>query len=132
MTTPSVQVVARARGHDAFSLRDGAILLDGPPGELPTVRAPLTPEETAAAEAAIAAEPVPAVVSARQARLALIGAGLLDAVETAVAGLSAAHRVEWEYATEVHRDHALIADLATALDLTSAQVDDLFRAAALL
>ena len=131
--TPSIAVVARVLGHDHFTLRaDGAILLDALPGNMPNLHPPLTPEEIAAAEAAIAAETVPAVVSARQARLALIGAGLLDAVETAVAGLSAAHRVEWEYATEVHRDHALIADLATALDLTSAQVDDLFRAAALL
>lgn len=129
----SIQVIARALGHDRFTLRGGAIMLDGPNPEDPQVEhPPLAPEEIAAAEAALAAETVPAVVSARQARLALIGAGLLDAVETAVAGLSSAHRVEWEYATEVHRDHALIADLATALDLTSAQVDDLFRAAALL
>jgi len=129
MTAPSVQVVARALGHDNFSLRGGAIMLDGPPGELPTERAPLTAEEIADAEAAIAAETVPQVVSARQARLALAGAGLLDAVEAAVAGLSAFDRIEWEYATEIRRDHPMIASLAVALDLTTGEVDELFRVA---
>ena len=130
MTAPSVQVVARALGHDNFSLRgDGAILLDGPPGELPTERAPLTAEEIADAEASIAAETVPAVVSARQARLALAGAGLLDAVEAAVAGLSVYDRIEWAHATEIRRDHPMIASLAVALSLTTGDVDELVRIA---
>lgn len=77
--------------------------------------------------------PVPEAVSPRQARLALLGIGMLSAVEQALASVPGpqgeAARIDWEYATEVRRDSPLIAALAPALGLTSEQVDDLFRAA---
>lgn len=77
--------------------------------------------------------PVPAVVSMRQARLALLGAGLLGAVESGIDGLPepdrSAARIEWEYATELRRDHPLIASLAQQLGLSEQQVDGLFIAA---
>ena len=77
--------------------------------------------------------PVPAGVSMRQARLALLGAGLLSAVEAALASLPGvegeAARIEWEYALAVERHSPLINALAPALGLTDEQVDDLFRAA---
>lgn len=76
---------------------------------------------------------VPAVVSMRQARLALLGAGLLGAVESGIDGLPepdrSAARIEWEYATELRRDHPLIVSLALQLDLSEQQVDALFIAA---
>lgn len=76
---------------------------------------------------------VPAVVSMRQARLALLGAGLLSQVDTAIDGMDepnkSAARIEWEYATELRRDHPLIAGLAAELQLSEQQVDDLFIAA---
>lgn len=78
--------------------------------------------------------PVPEVVSARQARLALLNAGLLDGAEAALEALPSPQReaalIEWEYATEIRRDHTLIAAIAAALSLTEPQVDDLFRSAA--
>lgn len=74
--------------------------------------------------------PVPAVVSMRQARLALLQAGLLASVETAMAGASAADQIEWEYATEVRRDSPLVVSMTAALGWTAEQVDDLFRTAA--
>lgn len=78
-----------------------------------------------------AAKPAaPEIVSARQARLALLRAGLLDAVETAVAGMSAEVRLTWEYAVEIRRDDPLLVNLATMLGLTEAQIDDLFLLAA--
>lgn len=77
---------------------------------------------------------VPAVVSMRQARLAFLGAGLLGAVESGIDGLPepdrSAARIEWEYATELRRDHPLIAALAPALELGEQQIDELFIAAA--
>jgi hypothetical protein len=77
--------------------------------------------------------PVPASVTARQARLALFGAGLLDLVEGAVAAMEGpqgrAVQIEWEYALAVERQSPLIAALAPALGLTDEQVDNLFRAA---
>lgn len=72
---------------------------------------------------------VPETVSMRQARLAMLGDGILVQVEQAIAGLDDAAQIEWEYATEVRRDHPLIAQLASALELTESQVDDLFVAA---
>ena len=73
---------------------------------------------------------VPASVSMRQARLALLDAGLLDDVDAAMSGASPADRIEWEYATEVRRDSALVASMTVALGWSAAQVDDLFCAAA--
>jgi len=75
---------------------------------------------------------VPASVSMRQARLALLGAGLLDTVEAAIAGAGPAAKIEWEYAQEVQRASGLVPSLATALGMTSAQIDALFVAAAAL
>ena len=72
---------------------------------------------------------VPAIVSMRQARLALLDAGLLDDVDAAMSGASPADQIEWEYATEVRRDSALVASMTSALGLSAAQVDDLFCAA---
>lgn len=73
---------------------------------------------------------VPEVVTMRQARLALLGAGLLAQVNTAVTNMPGAEgdaaRIEWEYANEVRRDSPLVAELSAAFGWTSAQLDDLF------
>lgn len=74
-------------------------------------------------------DPVPEVVSMRQARLALLQADLLDDVETAMASASRADQIEWEYATEVRRDSALVVSMTAALGWSSTQVDNLFRVA---
>lgn len=69
-------------------------------------------------------------ITPRQARLALLNAGLLEAVDAYVATLPKAAQVEWEYANEIRRDHALLTQAASALGLTEAQIDALFEAAA--
>lgn len=75
----------------------------------------------------------PTVVSMRQARLALLGAGLLSQVNDSLAGMigvdGEAARIEWEYATEVRRESSLVAGLSAILGLTEDQLDDLFLAA---
>lgn len=83
-----------------------------------------------------AAAPIDSVTM-RQARLALLGAGLLDDVEAAIAGVAdvtqrQAVQIEWEYAQEVRRDHQWVQSLAAMLGLTEAQLDDLFTQAAAL
>ncbi len=79
-------------------------------------------------------EPPPIAVSMRQARLALLGAGMLQTVNDAISampgGAGEAARIEWEYATEVRRDSPLIASLGPALGMTEAGLDALFSAAA--
>lgn len=68
-------------------------------------------------------------INARQIRLALIGANMFEATETAIAGLSAADKVTWEYATEYHRNHPLVVNLGAALGLTEAQIDGMWEIA---
>ena len=79
-------------------------------------------------------DPVPEVVTMRQARLALLGAGLLAQVNTAVANMPGAEgdaaRIEWEYAQEVRRDSPLVAGLSAALGLTDETLDNLYKVAA--
>lgn len=80
-------------------------------------------------------EPViPGAVTMRQARLALLGAGLLANVNSYIASMTGVDgdvaRIEWEYAQEVRRDSPLVAGLSQALALTTAQLYALFTTAA--
>lgn len=79
---------------------------------------------------------IPQSISMRQARLALLQAGLLSSVEAAIDAIAeparTAARIEWEYATEMKRDHTLIETLAVGLSLTPEQIDQLFQTAAAL
>lgn len=70
---------------------------------------------------------VPQAVSMRQARLALLAAGLLQKVESVI--VDPAAKIEWDYATEVLRTSGLVPQMATMLGLTDTQIDDLFIAA---
>lgn len=89
----------------------------------------MTDEEAAAADAAVST-PVPEAVSMRQARLALLGAGLLGAIDAAINSLPSPQKeaaaIEWDYASDVRRDSPLLESLAPALGLTDAQIDALF------
>lgn len=116
-------------------------------GQMDMLRADLGPD-AAAHEALIAEveatyvppepEPpyVPASVTMRQARLALLGAGLLDDVEAAIAALPSpqkeAARIEWEYSQEVQRHNGFVSVLAPMLGMTAEQTDALFIGAATL
>ena len=77
---------------------------------------------------------VPASVSMRQAKRALLAAGLLDSADMAIAGIAdetarRAAQIDWTSATEVRRDWPLVASIAQALSLTDQQIDALFVAA---
>ena len=81
--------------------------------------------------------PVPQSVTMRQARLALLGAGLLDDVDAAIAAIPdptqrRAAEIEWEYAQTVDRTSAFTQQLAAGLGLTEQQLDSLFTQAAAL
>ncbi len=73
---------------------------------------------------------VPPTVSMRQARLALLAAGLLDDVQAAVEFGDRATQISWEFAATVSREDPLVQTLAKELSLASGQLDDLFIAAA--
>lgn len=74
--------------------------------------------------------PVPQTVSRFQARAALMQAGLLAQVEAAIAQAGPFEQLAWAETTEWHRDSPTINAIGTALNLTPAQIDDLFMAAA--
>lgn len=85
----------------------------------------------------IAKVPVPDVVTMRQARIALLRAGLLSQVDAAIAAMPAETggdeaRITWAYGAEVRRDGPLIGQLAPGLGLTDEQIDSLFIEAATL
>ena len=74
--------------------------------------------------------PVPQQVTMRQARLALLSAGLLDDVELVIAAAGRAAQLEWEYAAVVDRSGPIVAIVQQQKALSDAQIDDLFREAA--
>jgi hypothetical protein len=73
---------------------------------------------------------VPREITMRQARLVLLGAGLLDDIAPAIDALPSpqkeAAQIEWEYSNTMQRTNPLITALAPALNLTDAQIDQLF------
>ena len=77
-----------------------------------------------------ARNPVPHQVTMRQARLALLRAGLLDDAEAVIAAAGREAMMEWEYATVVDRSNPAVAAVQQQESLTDAQIDDLFREAA--
>ena len=116
--TPDDEAAIRALEEEAVALR----------AEL---RAYLPPYPAPTAPPAVI---VPQRITARQAQLALLEAGLLDDVEVTIealpANVRAQVRIEWGRATHVERGSTVTQMVATALGLTAAQVDDLFVAAA--
>lgn len=85
--------------------------------------------ETLWADEMRARNPVPQQVTMRQARLALLSAGLLDDVEMLITAAGRAAQLEWEYAAVVDRSNLAIAIMQQQMALTDAQIDDLFREA---
>lgn len=81
------------------------------------------------------APPVPHQVTKRQARQALLLAGLLDSVQPAIDALPditqrGLVQIEWDDSQVFERHRPALVSLATALGLSSTQLDDLFRTAA--
>lgn len=68
---------------------------------------------------------IPTQITMRQTRLYLLSIDLLDTVETIVSQ-NKAWQIEWEYASEVQRTNQLIVAMQQELELTSAQVDEMF------
>ena len=93
-------------------------------------------DKTADELAAEYAASIPQEVTMRQARLALLGAGMLASVEAAINGMVEPNRtaalIEWEYSNAVLRKGPMVQMLAPTLGLSAAQIDGLFAVAATL
>jgi len=76
---------------------------------------------------------IPASITPRQARLALLQANLLSQVDAAINSLESpakeTARIEWEYATSIERSSEWINQLGSALGLDANGIDDLFKTA---
>ena len=76
---------------------------------------------------------VPKFVTMRQGRTALLNAGLLDSVNTLIAGMSGdagkKAQIDWAYSSDLYRNWPLVNSLAPGLGLTSTDIDNLFIAA---
>lgn len=78
---------------------------------------------------------IPTIVTMRQARAALIMAGLHETVYDAINAIEddqdrALALNEWERSQVVERNRGLVIELASAIGLTESQLDDLFIFAA--
>lgn len=98
-------------------VRDHGNEFIGREGDYYVFRKPFTPEKTSA-------------VSARAARLALLEAGILSAVNNAIEQAEPATKIAWEYASEIYRDDPLVNSIAGMLNLSKSDIDALFDAAA--
>ena len=72
------------------------------------------------------ANPIPSSISMRQARLQLLAMNLLDSVNSAIVSMPQSAQIEWEYATEVRRDNALVLGVQSALGMTDTDMDLFF------
>jgi hypothetical protein len=73
-------------------------------------------------------------ITARQLRLWLHGAGLLEQIPALIAALPEPQRttaqIEWEFSSDYQRDHPLVTQLGAALGMTSADMDLAWKQAA--
>ena len=91
----------------------------------------LTTYDIAAGQAAdVAAARALISVTPRQFRLALLRAGLLDAVGTAIKSAPADMQISWEFAMKIKRDFPGLDALAAAVGKTPADTDAIFALAA--
>ena len=88
------------------------------------------------AEPTVTVAGVPAKVTMRQARLALLAGGYLAGVAAAIASLPSPQKeqatIEWEYSQTVERHRPFVLLLGGAIGLDTSALDALFVAAALL
>ena len=105
------------------SCPDGWLVMDG---ERPT------PDHVAQADGSwvVPPAPVPASVTMRQARQAMLSAGILAQVDALIAAMPGEEgesaRIDWNHARDVKRDWPLIGALGPQVGLNEQQIDDLF------
>ncbi len=74
-------------------------------------------------------EQVPDSVTKRQAKLALLEAGLIDDVEDLISEMDRGDQIEWSDSVWFSRSSPLISKVGEALSLSQKRLDALFRAA---
>lgn len=72
---------------------------------------------------------VPRKISVRQAKLALLNAGLLDDIEAMIEKSEKSVQISWEYATEFERNNPLILSFGALMKMSEEELDELFKLA---
>lgn len=72
---------------------------------------------------------VPDAITPRQARLALLNAGLLDQIEQAMKSMDKATNITWEFANEIDRSDPLLEAIGKQFRLSDLEIDNIFRLA---
>ncbi len=125
--------ITNALGHVVTFVR-----ADVPPGWQPPAGCKAVPESALPVGYKVAPPdptPVPASITAVQARQWLICKGLIAGVDAAIERIQTPVdremvRAWWEYETDLRRDSSQVARWATACGFTAEQVDAFFREAA--
>lgn len=119
--------------------RLGRALIMEPGGAFHAADGNPLPNEEIIAEILSSAGNAPArlpAIKARQLRLWLHGAGLLEQIPALIEALPEPRRtparIEWEYATDYEREHPLVLQLGAALGMSAAEIDMAWRQAAAL
>lgn len=130
--------------QDDPTVEDGCVMRDRNPYtdliEVPddfTVQDYYYPDDVITKKPVITPPPeVPEEVTMRQARLALLAAGRLGDVDTAIASLPSPQKeeaqIEWDYSNAVQRNRPFVLQLGQALGLSSSDLDKLFITASTL
>lgn len=71
-------------------------------------------------------QPVPQEVTMRQARQALLQAGMLDTVEQVVSQADRAVQIDWQKGQTVRRDWQALKVVQSLLNMTEREIDELF------
>jgi hypothetical protein len=113
---------------------DGA---EPPEGAIEVPHAPANGADTWAGGVWVATPAVPTAVTRRQARQALLLAGLLDNVQPAINAIPDATarglaQIEWDDSLEFQRERPLVISIGAAIGLDAAGLDGLFVQAAAL
>lgn len=95
-----------------------------------------TREEPVWEEIPEAEAPSPVIITMRQARMAIQRAGRLPEIIAHIEQLPETEReelkIEWEYSKEIERDSLIATTIMNALNLTEAQMDNVFKTAAMI
>lgn len=106
--------------------QNGFMLLDGQWTAPPVVEEPYVAPQPLPPPVAL----VPTIISMKQARLALLGAGLYSAAQDAIANMAGPAgdqaRIVWEYSATVERSSQLVANVSVALGIDDSHLDELF------
>jgi hypothetical protein len=119
-----------APGIRCVEQSNGQMWLVGWPDDLGAIPSQADLDQWAGEYAAFKA--VPQSVTPLQARRALNLAGLRSTIEAWVEQQDQETQDAWRYANEIRRDNAVLAAAASVLEMTDAQIDALFVAAAAL